>query len=466
MNTSRSWRALLLFVLFACTGTVWAQGGPRPVNTCFDDDPNTPCTAQVSLGAIPFDILPPGARALGLGGAFAAVADDATAAEANPAGQTILTRPEISIHGRRAEYETPIFDVNALDGPSVGAVGFGPGAVLEDSNTRPSFASFVYPFERFVLSAYYHNAGKIDAQSVIGSFDATFIDTYAASTFVDVEQDSFGISGAFRVNDMISIGASIKRVQLDVNAANISAVLDFSDVELRPGVGGSDPFADSLIINEVDALALTTTGDDSDITWNAGVLINPNGKFSAGIVYKEGGEFEVDSSFDYINIFDCNGLAGCNLPSVNDVVNLVAARQSVELPDILTVGVAMRPTDTTLVSLQFDRVDYGDQSLPLPSSFIYQQPAAVVRPSAEVNVHAGVEKTFLFDQPVLGMGLLSVRAGAFNDRDHDGYAAIRSNEVHYTFGLGTVFGENFQVDLAGEWSDKIDNVVLSGVYRF
>jgi hypothetical protein len=32
--------------------------------------------------------------------------------------------------------------------------------------------------------------------------------------------------------------------------------------------------------------------------------------------------------------------------------------------------------------------------------------------------------------------------------------------------LGTVFGENFQVDLAGEWSNKIDNVVLSGVYRF
>ena len=38
-----------------------------------------------------------GARALGMGGAFIAVADDATAASWNPGGLTQLERPEISI---------------------------------------------------------------------------------------------------------------------------------------------------------------------------------------------------------------------------------------------------------------------------------------------------------------------------------------------------------------------------------
>jgi long-subunit fatty acid transport protein len=43
-----------------------------------------------------FNFNNPGARALGMGGAFVAVADDATAVIANPAGLVILQRPELS----------------------------------------------------------------------------------------------------------------------------------------------------------------------------------------------------------------------------------------------------------------------------------------------------------------------------------------------------------------------------------
>ena len=39
----------------------------------------------------------PGARSLSLGGAFVAMADDATAAFANPSGLVQLARPEVSI---------------------------------------------------------------------------------------------------------------------------------------------------------------------------------------------------------------------------------------------------------------------------------------------------------------------------------------------------------------------------------
>jgi hypothetical protein len=85
---------------------------------------------------------------------------------------------------------------------------------------------------------------------------------------------------------------------------------------------------------------------------------------------------------------------------------------------------------------------------------------------AEFSIHAGAEKTFLFEQPVLGMSLLNVRAGIFTDRDHDGYEDINTGGRHYTFGLGTVFGESFQLDLGFEWSDKVENIVMSGVYRF
>ena len=44
-------------------------------------------------------VLGAGARALGMGGAFLARADDATAASWNPAGLSYLLRPEVSLVG-------------------------------------------------------------------------------------------------------------------------------------------------------------------------------------------------------------------------------------------------------------------------------------------------------------------------------------------------------------------------------
>ncbi len=47
-----------------------------------------------------FSFSNPGARSLGFGGAFVALADDATAAYANPAGLVQLVEPEVSVEGR------------------------------------------------------------------------------------------------------------------------------------------------------------------------------------------------------------------------------------------------------------------------------------------------------------------------------------------------------------------------------
>src|SRR2546422_3191528 len=53
-----------------------------------------------SLSGLQFNFGNPGARSLGMGGAFLGLADDASAAEANPAGLTILRKPEVSIEAR------------------------------------------------------------------------------------------------------------------------------------------------------------------------------------------------------------------------------------------------------------------------------------------------------------------------------------------------------------------------------
>src|SRR6201982_695864 len=53
-----------------------------------------------SLSGLQFNFGNPGARSLGMGGAFIGLADDASAAEANPAGLTILRKKEFSVEAR------------------------------------------------------------------------------------------------------------------------------------------------------------------------------------------------------------------------------------------------------------------------------------------------------------------------------------------------------------------------------
>jgi hypothetical protein len=73
-------------------------------------------------------ILGSGARALGMGGAFLARADDATAASWNPAGLSYLRRPEMSLVGARNVFNTDVEggDISRFTGwsPDFGAITF------------------------------------------------------------------------------------------------------------------------------------------------------------------------------------------------------------------------------------------------------------------------------------------------------------------------------------------------------
>ncbi|MGZ8831609.1 MAG: hypothetical protein ACXW19_00255 [Thermoanaerobaculia bacterium] len=53
-----------------------------------------------ALSGLQFNFGNPGARSLGMGGAFLGRADDASAVEANPAGLTILRKAEFSLEAR------------------------------------------------------------------------------------------------------------------------------------------------------------------------------------------------------------------------------------------------------------------------------------------------------------------------------------------------------------------------------
>ena len=61
----------------------------------------------------PFNFTNPGARALGVGGAFISLSDDSTAAQANPAGLVVLRRPEFFAEFNRSSYDGSEIEVVA-----------------------------------------------------------------------------------------------------------------------------------------------------------------------------------------------------------------------------------------------------------------------------------------------------------------------------------------------------------------
>src|SRR6059058_6562670 len=87
----------------------------------------------------------PGARSLGMGGAFLGRADDASAAEANPAGLTILRKPEISLEGRNY-LEQQLFTTSGTF-PDLKRTAF----THYSRRAELTFGSFVYPVKNFTF---------------------------------------------------------------------------------------------------------------------------------------------------------------------------------------------------------------------------------------------------------------------------------------------------------------------------
>jgi hypothetical protein len=128
-------------------------------------------TDQEINSTIQFNFLNPGARSLGFGGAFLALADDATAAFTNPAGLTNLREMEVSIEGRGFDFSHTF--VNG--GRTISQDPTGRGVDRHVGLTRGtatdrvqgiSFLSFVYPGRGWAMAAYYRQAANFRASGI------------------------------------------------------------------------------------------------------------------------------------------------------------------------------------------------------------------------------------------------------------------------------------------------------------
>lgn len=386
-----------------------------------------------------FNFNPPGARSLGMGATFIAIADDATASEANPAGLVILKSPEVSLHLRSSSVDLEVTnpftlpDPNDPDPPAPLT-----GSFDQDAVNHVSFLSYVRPLsDKIVLSGYYQQAANFESNSGFASFvevDETPIITEFFLNEFDLIVENFGISGAIKISPLISFGASIRFSRLDLKLTNFRADLGEVTVE---GV----TFPAFLFSREI------LDDDDLAVSYNAGFLINPGGKFSLGLVYKQGAEFDLEAS----------RVIGFALPDTTfRNFGFVAEfptrfpRAEFSVPTSWGMGIAFRPSARWVIGLDGVLMNYSDIEL---------TPSGV--PEDKVEVHFGVEYAI---SPLKTPSF--IRFGYYNNPDHDGDRFTDTGQDFFTIGGGVFLKERLQLDVALAFSDDVTDALLSFVWHF
>ncbi|MGA9341694.1 MAG: outer membrane protein transport protein [Rhodanobacteraceae bacterium] len=442
-------------------------------------------TDSETNASIPFSFSSPGARSLGMGGAFIGLADDATAAYTNPAGLTQPRQTEISAEVRHSSYSLPFVDggTAVIDSNGFDASGLHHSDANSSKNNL-SFLSVLFPHDRWAVAFYRHE---------VLNYESNFASTGAIASFPELTLNdgngnpicspdvgtcqfalfpfaahsslrivNYGASAAWKINDQLSLGAGLSYYDFSISTTDTRLNVDSST-----GVSNGNPI--NMQVQH---------GNDSGIGASVGLRYQLTDQWSLGLVYRHAPSFSYKATNTGFND------DGTTVP--------VASLSSVDfnVPDSYGLGLSYRPAEALLVNLDVDRVRYSELSSGIQSLFRYTDAngnalpndASNLRVSDGTEVHLGAEYTFLTAHPV------NLRAGIWHDPAHSlqyrgasgdgstnqsqGQVALatlfsqgRGSQTHYAGGLGVAFSK-FQVDFGFDLSADVDIYSLSGVFRF
>lgn len=409
-----------------------------------------------------FNLINPGARSLALGGAFVSLADDATAAQANPAGLGFLQRWEVFAEYRGID-NIAQSSVRSETLP-IGVETFvAVGTDLEDVNS-PTFLSGVATFDRWSLGFSRHEL--LDVQnSTVSGFAFRFPGSPEAFLaegrgVVDVEIVNLNLSAGLRLGDRWGVGLTVTRSELDTRSEVTNIVLD---------TGGN--IAGSEILEP--ALDLRTVSDGSDDDWGfaAGLIYKQPGQWQIGAVYRDAPRFSVEESIDVaaagLDVFGVEAELGATFPG------------RFSLPDSIGAGASLFLLDDDRLTLAFDveHIFYSDLLDEYTAGVnILTDFDAEFTIDDETDVRAGAE--YLLLSTGSKFPPLALRAGMFYESDstiHARSTGTRSfateevfgagkDLVHGSVGMGIIF-ERFKIDVAADFSERDNEYLISFIVQ-
>ncbi len=366
-----------------------------------------PAGAEDEGRALELTFSSPGARSMALAGAFAPMADDATAAFANPAGLVQLVRPEVSLELRmRGELESDNEGQTTL------------GAV-----SGVSFFSAVVPVQKWSFALYGHQLANLDFTWSTGDGSGAGRALTGVGERLDgLEVGRLGFSVAYQLRENLSLGAGLSYFK--------------GTLELAPLDAGSTG---------------TREVTSSDWEGNAGILWSPSELVQLGVFYRAGPSLGIDPG--------AVGLAAGSAATYST---------KLDLPDSYGAGAAFTTRNRALtVAFEWDHVGYSSL-LPGLQTLAVTSPALEVDDADEA--HLGGEYAFLDVNPVLAVRggvwyepdhrvCSSTPSSAYQ------CAGGSASQVHVTAGFGMAF-KRFQLDLGFDQTKELLALSISGIYSF
>jgi hypothetical protein len=407
----------------------------------------TQLSAQTSLQIpLQFDFINPGAKSLAMGGAFAGLADDATAAFSNPAGLTLLEGSEASAEVRGFRVSTPFLGGGRLSGQVTNlGIDTVSGPVFRDSigsHVGAGYLSFVYPgrSRRWVVAGFRREVARINQAF---TYDGVFQQDPAEFTSRrDLPQDlarQIGISGyggaaAYKVTSSIAVGAGLTAYRFDINS---TVNRFFSDGFFGP----------------VDRLSLsghtTQQGNDLSFAPTLGGTFDRR-SLRIGVVYRGGATVHYDT--------------------VGDGVEDLGTR--FRMPNTFALGASFRTAGGALISGEVTRITYSR----LQEDFVDSQARGE---AASFHVDDGTELHAGFQYPWRRQNgaPIRLRAGTWYDPDHsvkfnpaeapqtavdrlfDERLTIAlskgGSQVHVTGGIGATFTPRLEFNAGVDYSSRV-----------
>ena len=286
-----------------------------------------------------------GARAFGMGGAFLARADDATAASWNPAGLSYLRRTEVSVVGAHNDFLQRIPKLNQVGGTS---------EVETRDQLQGSVADFigaVYPLrigERTgAIQVSYQRSfsftGSRKSEGPVGVRGFASDDTLVLPTEFTVKGeggfDTLSLSSGFELHPRLRLGVSVNRW---ING--FSQTVDRPDAQ----TGGYRRIASSW--------------DISGTNFNLGAIFIPTPKLNLGAVLKT--PFRADVRLTKVREDQTSKpdpdtgkrpLADSNYGTSESV--------SIRFPRVYGLGVSYRATNTITISADFTRTAWSKSTI-------------------------------------------------------------------------------------------------------
>jgi long-subunit fatty acid transport protein len=283
---------------------------PPPPRLPFQDELDLQANAGVVQGS--------GARAFGMGGAFLARADDATAASWNPAGLSYLRQPELTI---------------VLVDAHLGDEKTGPTGSLVENDQRhgqaPDFAAFTYPFSVGSTSG----AAQLSFQRVL-SFDSTrTIEEPDRTRHIDSSGgfDVLALGSGWQITRGLRVGATLNR-----------------------WLNGYDQRVEVPAPREVP----TRQNAEFHVSgWNLnfGVIWSPWEKLNLGAVFKTGLTADAHLQRSRVDFFN-SSVDG----SVIQTTNAYGRDDlTVRIPEAAGVGASWRPRSNLTLSLDYTRAHWS-----------------------------------------------------------------------------------------------------------